>query len=129
MRILALKNSIYPNFDIGDVLTSENTLSAIGNSDISELVTRESVTLINPDATQLDSIIQSAPTSADRLVILSDTESTTTCNDCPVIQTLSKTSLEEAIIRLIWSALWKALGPRKYNIILFQGLNTFVGFS
>ncbi len=100
LRILTLKNSIYPNFDISDVITSENTLSAIGNNDISEIVSRESATLINPDLSQLDSVIQSAPNSSDRLVILSDTESTTACSGCPEISTLSTTSLEDAIIRL-----------------------------
>ena len=72
----------------------------MGNGDISELVARESATLINPDHDQLDSIIQSAPTSSDRLVILSDTESTIACTDCREIQTLSSTSLEDAILRL-----------------------------
>ena len=100
LRILALKHAIYPSFNISTVLTSENTLSAIGNSDISELVSRESVTLINPSLSELDAVIQSAPTSSDRLVILSDTESTFACSDCSKIETLSTTSLEDAIIRL-----------------------------
>jgi beta-N-acetylhexosaminidase len=100
LRILELKNSIYPNLDFSNVITSENTLSAIGNSDLSELVARESATLINPDPSQLDSVIQSPPSSSDRIVILSDTETTKACSNCPDIQTLSSTSLEDAIIRL-----------------------------
>ena len=100
LRILALKNTIYPGFDISAVLTSENTLSAIGNSNISELISRESATLINPDLSELDAILQSAPTSSDRLVILSDTESTSACSNCPELKTLSTKSLEDAIIRL-----------------------------
>ncbi|MCD6425064.1 MAG: hypothetical protein J7L35_06120, partial [Anaerolineales bacterium] len=100
LRILALKHAIYPSFNISTVLTSENTLSAVGNSDISELVSRESVTLINPDLSELDAVLQSAPTSSDRLVILSDTESISVCSDCPELATLSNTSLEDAIIRL-----------------------------
>lgn len=100
LRILSLKNAIYPNFNISSVLTSENTLSAIGNSDLTELIARESVTLINPDLSELESVMESSPTSSDRLVILSDTESTTACSDCPEIQTLSTNALEDAIIRL-----------------------------
>ncbi|HDD61030.1 MAG TPA: hypothetical protein ENF22_00695 [Chloroflexi bacterium] len=100
LRILSLKHAIYPSFNISTVLTSENTLSAVGNSDISELVSRESVTLINPDLSELDAVLQFAPTSSDRLVILSDTESTSVCSDCPELATLSNTSLEDAIIRL-----------------------------
>ena len=100
LRILNLKTSIYSTFNISTVLTSENTLSAIGNSDISEIISRESVTLINPAISELEAVLQSAPTTADRLVILTDTDSISTCNNCPDIETLSISSLEDAILRL-----------------------------
>ncbi len=128
LRILTLKYSIYPNFDISNVLTPENTLSAIGNSDISELVARESATLINPDHAQLDSIIQSAPTSSDRLVILSDTESTTPCTDCPEIQTLSTTSLEDAILRLYGPLSGNHLVRANITSYSFKDLSTLLDF-
>lgn len=128
LRILSLKNSIYPSFNISAVLTSENTLAAIGNSDISELVSRESVTLINPDLSELDSVIQSAPTSSDRLVILSDTESISVCSECLAIQTLSTTSLEDAIIRLYGPFSGKRLVRANIKSYSFKDLTTLLDF-
>jgi len=128
LRILTLKYSIYPNFDISNVLVSENTLTTIGDSDISELIARESATLINPDHAQLDSIIQSAPTSSDRLVILSDTESTTACTDCPEIQTLATTSLEESILRLYGPLSGNHLVRANITSYSFKDLTTLLDF-
>lgn len=128
LRILALKNSIYPNFDFSNVITSENTLSAIGNSNLSEIVARESATLINPDLSQLDSVIQSPPISSDRLVILSDTETTNACSDCPDIQTLSTTSLEDAIIRLYGPFSGKHLVRANITSYSFKDLTLLLDF-
>jgi len=128
LRILTLKNSIYPDFDISNVLTSENNLSAIGDSDLSEIVARESATLINPDQAQLDSILQSAPTSSDRLVILSDTESTTACTDCPEIHTLATTSLEDAILRLYGPLSGNHLVRANLTSYSFKDLSTLLDF-
>lgn len=128
LRILALKNAIYPDFNISTVLTSENTLSAIGNSDISELVSRESVTLINPDLSELDAVIQSAPISSDRLVILSDTESISTCSDCPDLETLSTSSLEDAIIRLYGPLSGRQLVRANITSYSFRDLTLLLDF-
>jgi len=128
LRILTLKNSIYTSFNISTVLTSENTLSSIGNSNISELVARASVTLINPDHSELDSVIQSAPTSSDRLVILSDTESISTCSECPDIQTLSTTSLEDAIIRLYGPLSGRHLVRANITSYSFKDLTNLLDF-
>lgn len=127
-RILTLKNSIYPNFNISSVLTSENTLSAIGNNDISELVTRESVTLINPGLPELDSIIQSSPTTSDRLVILSDTESISVCGECSEIETLSTNSLENAIIRLYGPLSGRHLVRANITSYSFRDLTVLLDF-
>ncbi len=128
LRILTLKNSIYPSLTISTVLTSENTLSAIGNSDISEIISRESATLINPALSELDSLIQSAPTSSDRLVILTDTETISVCSDCPDIQTLSTAALEDAIIRLYGPLSGRHLVRANITSYSFKDLTTLLDF-
>ncbi|MCJ7717720.1 MAG: hypothetical protein MUO54_14535, partial [Anaerolineales bacterium] len=128
LRILALKNSIYSSFTISTVLTSENTLSAIGNSDISEQIARQSATLVNPDISELDAVLQVAPTSSDRLVILSDTETTTVCSDCSEISTLGTTSLEDAIIRLYGPLSGKQLVRANLTSYSFKELTTLLDF-
>ena len=128
LRILTLKNSIYSSFNISTVLTSENTLAAIGNSSISELVSRESVTLINPPLSELDSVLQAAPSSADRLVILTDTETVSVCSECPVIQTLSTTALEDAILRLYGPLSGRQLVRANITSYSFKDLTTLLDF-
>jgi beta-N-acetylhexosaminidase len=128
LRILTLKNSIYPSFNINSVLTSENTLSAIGNSNTAEIITRQSATLVNPAPSELDAVIQSAPTSADRLVILSDTDTSSICSDCPELQTLSTTSLEDAIIRLYGPFSGRQLVRANINSYSFKDLSTLLDF-
>lgn len=100
LRILTLKYSIYASFNLSTVLTSEDTLSAIGNSDTAEIVARQSATLINPDITELASVLQPPPSYQDRIVILSDSEVASVCSGCPEFATFDTYALENAIIRL-----------------------------
>lgn len=127
-RTLALKNSIYPSFNISTVLTSENTLSAIGNSDISEDVARSSATLVNPDLENLDEVIQVPPTDADRIVILTDTDSAYICNDCAEKGTLGVTDLEDAIIQLYGPFSGKRLVRANLKSYSFKDLTTLLDF-
>ncbi len=85
IRILNLKNKIYTTFNISTVLTSKNTLSALGNSNAAEEVSRQSATLINPSISELGSAIQDSPNYSDRMVILADSESLNLCAGCPEI--------------------------------------------
>jgi len=128
LRILELKNSIYPSFNIDTVLTSENTLSAIGNSDISETVARQSATLINPDISELDAILQSPPSSSDRLVILSDTDSAIVCSECPELNMLETTTLEDSILRLYGPFSGGQLVRANINSYSFKDLTTLLDF-
>ena len=100
LRILSLKNSLYPNFNPSNILVSQLNLSSLGKGDIAEIVARQSATLINPNLTELDAALPSSPSNSDRLVILTDTEFEKSCEDCPYIATLGTTSLEDTIIRL-----------------------------
>jgi len=127
-RILQLKKSIYPTFNISSVLTSENSLSSIGSSDLVENVAHQSATLINPDINDLDTVILYPPSLPDRLVILTDTETYKLCEDCYEIPTLSNTSLEDAIIRLYGPLSAKQIGRANINSYSFKDLTTLLDF-
>ena len=100
VRILALKNKIYPLFNITTVTTTRVPLENLEKSDISSSVVRQSATLINPDIAELDTILPSPPTSQDRLVIISDVITQKACSDCPDVSIFGKADLENAILRL-----------------------------
>ena len=128
LRILTLKYSIYPTFSLAAVLPAENTLSAIGSSDTAEVVARQSATLVNPDITELDSVLQPSPSYADRIVILTDTQSTTVCSTCPTVATLATNTLEDAIIRLYGPYTGRALFRSNITSYSFKDLTTLLDF-
>ena len=128
LRILTLKYSIYPTFSLAAVLPAENTLSAIGSSDTAEVVARQSATLVNPDITELDSVLQPSPSYADRIVILTDTQSTTVCSTCPTVSTLATNTLEDAIIRLYGPYTGRALFRSNITSYSFKDLTTLLDF-
>ena len=128
LRILTLKYSIYSIFNISTILTSQYNLSAIGKGDAAEVVARQSVTLINPSISELDTVLQNPPSSIERVVILSDTEYATICGDCPEIPTLGTTSLEDAIIKLYGPFSGRQLVRANITSYSFKELTTLLDF-
>lgn len=128
LRILTLKNKIYTTFELSTVLTSENTLSSLGGDQTDELVSRQSATLVNPDISELNSILQPSPSTADRLVILSDTESEQLCSSCLPFYTLDTTSLEDAIIRLYGPFSGRQLSRANITSYSFRDLTTLLDY-
>lgn len=128
LRILTLKNEIYFTFTLSNVLTSENALSTLGTGNVDELVARLSATLVNPPISELGAIMQSPPTTSDRLLILSDTETAYVCSDCPEIQTLQTDSLENAIIRLYGPSSGRQLSRTNIRSYSFKDLTTLLDY-
>jgi len=128
LRILTQKYSIYSIFNISTILTSQYNLSAIGKGDAAEVVARQSVTLINPSISELDTVLQNPPSSIERVVILSDTEYATICGDCPEIPTLGTTSLEDAIIKLYGPFSGRQLVRANLTSYSFKELTTLLDF-
>lgn len=128
LRILTLKYNIYSSFNLSTVLTSENTLSAIGNGNTAEIVARQSATLINPDITDLASILQPSPSYSDRIVILTDTQTTALCSTCPTLATLATNDLEDAIIRLYGPYTGRSLYRSNISSYSFKDLTNLLDF-
>lgn len=128
LRILSLKYSIYSSFNISTILTSQYNLSAIGKGDVAEIVARQSVTLINPSISELDTVLQNPPSSIERVVILSDTEYATICGDCPELPTLGVNSLEDAIIKLYGPLSGRQLVRANITSYSFKEVTTLLDF-
>jgi beta-N-acetylhexosaminidase len=128
LRILSLKYKLYSSFNVSTVLTSQNNLSAIGKGDAAEIVSRQSATLINPSISELTVVLQNPPTSSERVVILSDTEQATICEDCPLIPTLGTKSLEDAIIKLYGPFSGRQLVRANITSYSFKELTTLLDF-
>jgi beta-N-acetylhexosaminidase len=128
LRILTLKNKIYFTFNLSQVLTPEVSLESLGEGNVDELVARQSATLVNPDISELGTILQSPPSSADRLVILTDTDSTSICSSCPPMSTIDTNSLEDAIIRLYGPASGRQLSRANIQSYSFRDLTTLLNY-
>jgi beta-N-acetylhexosaminidase len=128
LRILSLKNTLYPSFSISTVLTPEDALSTLGKSTAAEIVSRQSATLINPSITDLDTVIQDPPGFSDRLVILTDTETISLCAGCSPFPTLSTRSLEDAIISLYGPLASRQISRANFNSYSFKDLTVLLDF-
>ncbi len=128
IRILNQKAKIYPNFEIGSVLTDKDDLDSIGTGNVAEEVSRQSATLVNPSSVELGTVIQSPPNYSDRLVILTDTESIKLCDNCPDYSTLSASSFENAIIRLYGPLSGRQIARANIRSFSFKELTTLLDF-
>lgn len=128
LRILTLKNKIYYTFDLSVVLTSENALASLGKGNADELVARQSATLINPDISELGSILQPPPSTSDRIVILTDTETAIVCSSCPPKATIDTNSLEDAIVRLYGPFSGRQIYRSNINSYSFKDLTTLLDY-
>jgi len=100
IRILSLKFQLYDDFNFDQVITSGN-LNHIGDSpQITYDVAQQSVTLISPSITELDSVLPEIPGRRDFVVYFTDDYSVKQCNECPEQSVLSKDALARAVINL-----------------------------
>ena len=67
LRVLTLKYELYPNFNISNILTPSEYLDVIGTSagKVFEIA-RQSITLVSPDLSDMDSVLPEPPQSSER---------------------------------------------------------------
>jgi len=101
LRILTLKYSIYPEFNITHVLGAHSLLSEIGgNRETANTITRQSATLISPNLSELNSVLPNPPQNSENIVIFTDTFPSEKCGNCPREALLKQNAFENAILRL-----------------------------
>lgn len=101
LRILTLKYSIYPEFNITHVLGAHSLLSEIGgNREAANAIARQSATLISPNLSELNSVLPNPPQKSENILIFTDTFPTKKCGGCPEEALLKHNALEKAILRL-----------------------------
>jgi len=100
-RILALKNRIYQEFSIEKVLSDQEELGGLGQSDqVPFEVSRQAATLISPTQVELDEVIPDPPNRNERIIFFSETYTAQQCSTCPPYQFLDQWALQEAVLRL-----------------------------
>jgi beta-N-acetylhexosaminidase len=118
LRILTLKNRLYPNFLLNSVVSDASKLNEIGQPDqVSFEIARKAATLLSPSQAELDTTIPDPPNQNDRIVFISDTRSAKPCSDCPTQPLIDKRALQEAVLRLY--------GPQTGGQVTVNNLSSF----
>lgn len=100
-RILTHKLRMYPSLDIQDVAAPESSLDNIGASgQVSFDIARNAATLISPDPQELNTLLPAPPTTADRIVFLTDLSRYKQCSICAEYDALAVDSFQRTVLRL-----------------------------
>jgi len=101
LRILNAKEKIYSEFDIENVLQSQQSLGMVGGAEsVIFDVAQESVTMISPSADELDTILPNPPIWYEDIVIFTDVRTVSQCDTCPPYNPIATKSLENTLIEL-----------------------------
>lgn len=123
LRILTLKFSIYPDFNITNVLRSHNLLTEIGTyQDTAQIIARKSATLISPQLSEINNVLPNPPQGGEQIVILTDTKPQKLCGSCDERPSLPQTALEDAILRLYGPNSSQQVRPGNISSISYREL-------
>lgn len=101
LRILTLKARLYGGFTPANVIPPQTNLVQVGtNTEVTFNIAQKAATLISPDLRDLDSVLPSAPSIADRMIFITDTRQASQCSTCEPIPVLPADALRNAVIRL-----------------------------
>ncbi len=100
-RLLALKFKLYPEFTIEQVIPGEAGLEGIGKSQqVTYDVAARAVTLISPEPEELTTVLPRPPQFNDRIVFITDTQTSRQCATCGDVPTIRTDALQSEVIRL-----------------------------
>jgi beta-N-acetylhexosaminidase len=101
LRILTLKNRVYEDLSLEQVLAPLQADTPIGQSQqVVFDIARRGSTLISPTQAELDETIPDAPNQNDRIVFVTDTRVAKQCSQCKETPLISNRALEQSILRL-----------------------------
>ncbi len=123
LRILALKKRLYPDFSISSVLNPEAGLSRLkSDTGTAAEICRAGATQISPDPQSTGGASIEPPTSADRIVVLTDSRMITPCPSCAAEQDIATTAFADAILRLYGPGASGLIAPTRIQSYSFKDL-------
>lgn len=123
LRVLTLKFKLYPNFWIGLALTSDYGLKDIGISDQKVFeIARQSVTLVSPDLTDLDTVLPEPPQNNERIVFISNTVPQQQCSTCTDQSLFLGENLRSSVERLYGPSAGEQIQTYRLSAYTFENL-------
>jgi beta-N-acetylhexosaminidase len=118
LRILTLKNRLYPSFLLSSVLPNPRGLSDLGQASQTGFdIARKAATLLSPSQAELDTTMPDPPNQNDRIVFITDTRLARQCTGCPARPLIDKRALQDAVVRLY--------GPQTAGQVTLNNLSSF----
>lgn len=118
LRILEMKNKLYPTFSLGQVIPSAYSFEQIGSQNgLDYTVAQDAATLIDPSPSELVSIIPDPPARSERIVFLMDTLKIKQCSSCEDQSVPAVDSLQKAVIN--------SYGPISGNQVVASRLSSY----
>jgi beta-N-acetylhexosaminidase len=100
-RLLTQKYEQYDNFTLAGVVPNEESLLTVGtNSQVTFEIAKSAVTLISPNASELDGVLRTPPQLTDRIVFISDLVMEKQCSSCMATPIFSADEFRNAVINL-----------------------------
>jgi beta-N-acetylhexosaminidase len=123
LRILTLKKRLYPTFAIQSVLKSEAGLSNLKpDGGTTSEVCKAGATLISPEPESTGGTGIEPPTSADRIVVFTDSRTVTPCPTCVAEQDLSPTEFADTLLNLYGPGASGLIYPNRLQSYSFKDL-------
>jgi beta-N-acetylhexosaminidase len=127
LRILAVKSRIYPTFASYTTQRSLEALSGLKQeTGLSTESCKAGVTLISPILKAPGGTIIEPPTSADRLVVLTDSRAVVPCPSCAQEADLSPGIMADTILRLYGPGASGLIAPTRIKSYTFKDLNSYL---
>jgi beta-N-acetylhexosaminidase len=127
LRILSLKNRIHPVFSPQLVQRSDASLQNLKiEQGISSEICKAGVTLISPNLQSTGGVEIEKPTSADRIVVLTDSRTVAPCPACPTELDISPTILADTILKLYGPGASGLIAPSRIQSYSFRDLQGYL---
>ncbi len=123
LRILSLKNRLYPDFSIQSVLRPEASLANLkSDKGIPSDICKVGATLISPNPESTGGTAMEPPTSTDRVVVLTDSRTVTPCPSCATELDISPNIFADTILRLYGPGASGLISPTRFQSYSFKDL-------
>ena len=127
LRILTLKTRLYPSFSLDFVQRSPDALGGLKQDSGNTIAScKAGVTQISPNPKAIGGTVIEPPTSADRLVVLTDSRTVIPCPSCAAEADLSPGIMADTILRLYGPGASGLIAPTRIQSFTFKDLNSYL---
>jgi beta-N-acetylhexosaminidase len=128
LRILSLKKRLYPVFSFQSVIKSEDGLESLKqDAGVTEFeICKAGVTMLSPNPETSGGAVIEAPTSGDRVVVLTDSRMVVPCPSCAPEADISTGLFADTILKLYGPGASGLIIPTRIQSYTFKDLSAYL---